>query len=276
MACVSAWLNWCVKKRRIWPTNPAALVERSTPDGRIETFDWPELVALVREAEARGLPSIGDAIVLAVDLSWSQQDILALQWGQVADGRIRHRRIKTGNAGNPPLLAIGRARLDAIRQRWSAERVRPTSVIVCELTGKPWSADTFRHHFAQIRAAVAKAMPAVSGKQFRDTRDTTVTYCIEAGLTLEQTCSRTLHKPSRAQAVIEKHYGAIRQDVADQAALKHDAHYQAKGYTFEQLLALPAPGRSAPSPRTASQIKKERDSYVDFYKIRVLFDCDIR
>jgi hypothetical protein len=239
MACVSAWLNWCVKKRRIWPTNPAALVERSAPDGRIVVYEWPELLALVRAAEAAGLASIGDAIVLAVDLSWSQQDVLALTWGQVNDGRVKHRRIKTGVAGNPPLLLIGRSRLDAIRQRWAGQKVRPTHVIVCELTGRPWSADTFRHYFSQIRATVAEQLPDVAGKQFRDTRDTTVTYCIEAGLTLEETCSRTLHKPTRAQAVIEKHYGAIRQTVADQAAIKLDAHYQAQGYSFETLLALP-------------------------------------
>jgi hypothetical protein len=244
MATVSAWLSWCVKKKRIWPSNPAELVERSTPDGRIEVFEWPELVALVRAAEARGLPSIADAIVLAVDLSWSQQDLLALNWGQIsADGHVKHRRIKTGVAGNPPLLAIGNARLELIRARWAPEKVRPTHVLICELTGKPWAADTFRHHFAEIRAAAAKEMASLAAKQFRDTRDTTVTYCIEGGLTLEETCSRTLHAPVRAQAVISKHYGAIRQGVTDGAAAKLDAHYKKMGYTFEEQLALPAPGQ---------------------------------
>ena len=241
MACVSAWLNWCVKKRRIWPTNPAALVERSTPKGRIVVFDWPEVVALVRAAEQAGLPSIADAIILAVDLSWSQQDILALTWGQLNDGRMKHRRIKTGVAGNPPLLAIGRTRLETIRRRWSAERVRPTHVIVCEMTGKPWVADTFRHKFSEIREAAG-----VKGKRFADLRDTAVTYCVEGGLTLEETCSRTLHAPSRAQAVIEAHYGAIRQQVADDAALKLEAHFQRMGYDFAQQLALPAPEAKRP------------------------------
>lgn len=246
MATVSAWLSWCVKKRRIWPSNPAELVERHAPDGRIEVFEWPELVALVRAAEARGLPSIADAIVLAVDLSWSQQDLLALSWGQIsADGHVKHRRIKTGIAGNPPLLKIGKDRLELIRARWAPEKVRPTHVLVCELTGKPWAADTFRHYFAEIRAVAAKTVPDLAKKQFRDTRDTTVTYCIEGGLTLEETCSRTLHAPVRAQAVISKHYGAIRQGVADAGAEKLDAHYAKMGYTFEEQLALPAPGQGS-------------------------------
>lgn len=251
MATVSAWLSWCVKKKRIWPSNPAELVERHAPDGRIEVFEWPELVALVRAAEARGLPSIADAIVLATDLSWSQQDLLALNWGQIsADGHVKHRRIKTGVAGNPPLLAIGKARLELIRARWAPEKVRPTQVIICELTGKPWAADTFRHYFAEIRAAaVAKLIadgatetPALATKQFRDTRDTTLTYCIEGGLTLEEACSRSLHTPLRAQAVMTKHYGAIRQVVADGGGAKLDAHYAKMGYTFEEQLALPSPG----------------------------------
>ena len=139
LACVSAWLGWCVKKRRVWPTNPAALVTRRAPAGRIVTWSWPELVALVRAAEAASLPSIADAIVLAVDLSWSQQDLLALTWGQISDdGHVKHRRIKTGVAGNPPLLAIGRARLAEIRERWADAKVRPTHVLVCEMTGNRW------------------------------------------------------------------------------------------------------------------------------------------
>ena len=237
MACVSAWLAWCVKKRRVWPTNPAALVRRAAPPGRIVIFTWPELVALAREADDLGLHSIADAVILAVDLSWSQQDLLALTWGQVSDdGHVKHRRIKTGVAGNPPLLAIGRKRLAQIRERWKAERVRPTHVLVCELTGQPWRPDTFRHSFAEIRAAAR-----IDGKQFRDLRDTAVTYCIDAGLTVEQTCSRTLHAPTRAQAVIEKHYGAIGQHVADAAALKLEDHFTRMGYSFDAPLAIEGP-----------------------------------
>ncbi len=41
--------------------------------------------------------------------------------------------------------------------------------------------------------------------------------------------------------MIEKHYGAIRQVVADEAATKLDAHFVRMGYSFEALLALPAP-----------------------------------
>lgn len=248
LASVSAWLAWCVKKRRVWPTNPAALVARAAPDGRIVIFDWPELVALVRQAEALGFYSIADAIILAVDLSWGQQDLLSLTWGQISDdGHVRHRRIKTGVAGNPPLLSIGAARIKAIRARWAGQGVRPTHVLVCELPevrpGQPWAADSFRHKFAEIRSLVAAQRPAVAAKQFRDLRDTAITFAYEAKLEVAEICSRTLHAPERAQAVIAKHYGAIRQGLTDEAGAQLDAHYQRMGYNFNDLLALPAPAK---------------------------------
>ena len=231
LAAASAWFGWCVKKRRVWASNPAAGVERETPDGRIRVAGYDELEALVASANALGLASIADAVILAVDLSWSQQDLLALTWGQIAaDGRVKHRRIKTGVAGNPPLLAAGRRRLELVRERWREARVRPTHVLVREATSLAWDEHAFRHAYADVRAHAAARCAAVADLQFRDLRDTAVTYGIEAGLTVEEICSRTLHEPARAQAVITKHYGAIRQEVADGAARKLDAHLASKGY----------------------------------------------
>ena len=234
VAATGAWLGWLVRRKRLWTVNPIAGVERVTLGGRIVVFDWPEVVALVRAADAAGRASIGDAIVLAVDLSWSQQDLLALTWGQIDDAwRVKHRRIKTGVLSSPPLLALGKGRLNVITERWREARVRPTHVIVCELTGKPWSAHTFRHEFAAIRATAAKEQPSILGKTFRDLRDTAVTYAYEAGLDVPEICSRTQHNPTRAQAVIEKHYGMIRQGIADAGAAKLDAHFIAAGYQLE-------------------------------------------
>lgn len=244
LAAASAWLAWCVRKKRIWPSNPAELVERKTPGGRIVVFDWPEIIALVRAADALGLRSIGDAIILAVDLSWSQQDLLAMTWSQIsADFHAKHRRIKTGVAGNPQLLPLGVLRLKEIAGRWPDIRQRPDQVLICERSGKPWAATEFRHTFAAVRAQAVEAvkLPDLAGKQFRDLRDTAITYGIDAGLTVEEICSRSLHEPARAQAVISKHYGAIRQGVADRAAEKLAGHFAAMGYQLEPVLALPAP-----------------------------------
>jgi hypothetical protein len=246
LAVVGAWCGWIVKPKRLWATNPCSQVERETPDGRIVVWEWPELVALVRSADALGLASIGDAVILGVDLSWNQQDLLALTWGQVrSDGRVTGRRIKTNIAGSPKLLPIGLARLKAIAARRPDVKPLPVApVLVCELTGRKWVADTFRHKFAQVRAHAAKELPTIACKRFQDLRDTAVTVGIDAGLTLEQICSRTMHDPASAQAVITKHYGAIGRDVADAGAAKLEAHFKALGLTFDAPLALPAPSEN--------------------------------
>jgi hypothetical protein len=255
-AAVSAWLGWCVKRKRLWPTNPAAQVEREALNGRIVVWEWPELVALVRAAEALGFASIADAVVLAVDLSFGEQDLLALTWGDVtADLRVRHRRIKTGVAGAPPLLAIGRDRLRQIAARRPGVTPLPGApILVCELTGRAWSADTFRHRFAQVRALAARDHPGAAAKQFRDLRDTAITYAQEAGLGLTEICSRSLHAPARAQAVIDKHYGAIRQGVANAGAAKLEAHFAGMGYSFE----APRDAERLAAPEILAQAEKVR------------------
>lgn len=241
-AAVSAWLGWLKKPRNILATNPAEMVVRVAVDGRLVTYEWPEIVALVRAADALGMPSIGDAVVFGIDLSWSQQDVLAINWGQIAEGRVRHRRIKTGNAGRPKLLPVGAARLEAIiARRGNVTPLPGAPVVVCELTGERWNVHTFRHEFAKIRAHAARDCPSVASKRFQDLRDTAVTYCYEAGLSLEEICSRTLHDPDSARRVLQKHYGQITQDVSDAAAAKLEARFTAKGWNLDQLLALPAP-----------------------------------
>lgn len=247
MAAASAWLAWVVDRKNMLPFNPALRVPRATPDGRIVVFEWDELKAMVAAAEALGAASVADAIILAVDLSWSQQDVLALTRGQLNGEplHVKHRRIKTGVAGNPPLLAIGRARVEAMLARQAAATVKPIDagaapLVVCEASGEAWKPDAFRKRFAEVRALAATICAGVAGKQFRDLRDTAVTYCYDAGLAVPEICSRTLHTPERAQAVIAKHYGAIGQGLTDVAGAKLEAHYEAKGYTFDQLPEIKA------------------------------------
>ncbi|PZQ63388.1 MAG: hypothetical protein DI570_09350, partial [Phenylobacterium zucineum] len=154
LAEVSTWLNWCVTRRAI-RQNWATLVDRTTPPGRIRVGTWDELRALIEAAEAAGLPSIADSIILGVDLSWSQTDRLKLRWPQISpEYTVKGARQKTGRTGATPLLAsLGRPRIDAIRARQRqlyGENVQPTHVLICELTGKPWKADYYRKKFAEI------------------------------------------------------------------------------------------------------------------------------
>jgi hypothetical protein len=230
LAAASAWLAWCHrhKSRRI--QNWALDVERETPPGRIRPLKWPEVQALVWAAEQLRLWSMADAIILGIDLSWSQVDRLALTWDRARGGRCRTARQKTGRVGGTPLLELGRKRLAQILRRQRRMPARPTHVLWCERTGAPWKPDHYRHVFGEeVRPLAATRCPSLADATDADLRDTAVTYARNAGLTIEETCSRTLQSRTRVLALWDKAYGEIGEEIADAGAAKMNAHMRKRG-----------------------------------------------
>lgn len=241
LTIASTWLSWCRLRRTRRIHNWAAEVDRVTPSGRIRVFTWPELQALVRAAEELGWVSIADAVILGVDLSWSQADRLALTWDRVVtdmNGRLRALtrsqitegpkgqklgRAKTGRIGGTPFLAMGRERIEQIRARHTALDAHPTHVLVCDTTGRPWKSDYYKHKFADVRALAATYCPSVADGRDQDLRDTAVTFCRRAGLTIEETCSRTLQSRRRVLDLWDQAYGEIGEEIADSGADRMDA-----------------------------------------------------
>jgi hypothetical protein len=245
LTITSAWLSWCRLRRTRRIHNWAAEVDRLTAPGRIRVFTWPELQALVRAAEDMGWHSIADSIVLGVDLSWSQADRLALTWNRVItdiNGRQRALtrsqltegpkgqklgRAKTGRIGGTPFLDMGRQRIEQIRARQAHRNDMrndpPTHVLICDTTGEPWKADYYKHKFADVRARAALACPSVADGRDQDLRDTAVTFCRRAGLTIEETCSRTLQSRRRVLDLWDQAYGEIGEEIADSGADRMDA-----------------------------------------------------
>lgn len=66
---------------------------------------------------------------------------------------------------------------------------------------------------------------------FMDARDTFITLAREAELTVEQTCSRSQHQPTRGDAVWQKHYSAITPATAASGTAKMGAHRAGAGWT---------------------------------------------
>lgn len=237
MATAGSFLSWinAYKTRRVM--NWAGVVQRTTPDGRIVTLSWEEIVALVRAADTLGLHSIGDAIVLAFDTGWSQVDVLQLTWAQVQDGRLAGARQKTGRKGTTPLTFLGRQRLAALEARRRAGDPKADNVtallkgpvILCERTGKAWKSDHFRHLFAEVRFWAAWSAPGLTDKTFADLRDTAFTWGTDAGLSNEGKASRSRHSLRNIDQMADRHYGEISSDVADQAAAQMEALYRARG-----------------------------------------------
>lgn len=226
---VSAWLTWCRKNARAVPANWAETVARETPRGRLVVWELGQMQRFIARAEAMGLHSLADSMVLGVDLSWSQGDRLALTWDRIgAENRVRSCRRKTGAAMETRLLdTLGGARLDAIRKRQAVlfgPHVKPTHVLVCEDTGAPWKADWYRHRFAEVRDA-----EGLGDLHDQDLRDTAVTIAYEASLTEPEIASRTGHSLKRIREILDAHYGQISRAVGDNGARKLQRHIRKEG-----------------------------------------------
>lgn len=242
MAVAGVWLSWCRARKTRRIHNWAAEVKRTTPRGRIRVLTWPELTHLIATAEAKGYPSIADAVILGVDLSWSQADRLSLAWNRVRiddNGRLRAwtrsqitdgpdaqhlGRQKTGRVGGTPFLQMGRRRIEIIAERQRGMDAQPTHVLWCETTDAPWKPDHFRHTFAEIRNAAAVTMPSLADATDQDIRDTAITLCRMAGLSIDATCARTIQSRRRVLDLWDESYGEIGPEIADEGADQLDAY----------------------------------------------------
>lgn len=241
MAAVSGWLRWCWRNesrsiRQEWVTD----VDRETPPGRIRTYTVEEFRVMVATADRMGWRSIGDSIVLGLDLSWSQVDRLKLTWSRLIDFRAftgSEGRTKTGRVGGTPLTSLGRARIQQIAARQAKMDPRPTHIIWCETTGRPWHHKSYGDRFAEIRAEAARTCPSLlddpetghKGVWDADLRDTAFTWMKAAGLSDDGIASRTIQSRKHIAQLGDEHYGEIGPDIADPAALAYDAYLKKIG-----------------------------------------------
>lgn len=201
---------------------------------------WPReaVAAFVALADEQGCHSIGTAVALNEWFGQREGDILRMPRSIIRNGTLIVRQSKTGATVTLPVAMVAAlqsrltaelARADA-RHAQAAQAARekhrpppplPTSILVCETTGRAWNGDHFRHTFAELRAKLAERTPffeidyllpgrdmedpdafrvATTGLIFMRMRHTAVTRGAEAGATPQQTSGITGH----AQTTIEK------------------------------------------------------------------------
>jgi site-specific recombinase XerD len=76
------------------------------------------------------------------------------------------------------------------RARQKASANPSTHVVVCEMTGRPWQAEIFSHHFREI----ASACGIPPGLQYRDLRATAATELSNSGADIIHMSTHTGHK----------------------------------------------------------------------------------
>lgn len=231
LAAAGAWLKWCQKHqsaaiRRGW----ASEVSRDTPPGRIRPWTAVEFKAMVAAADALGLHSIGDSIVLGLDLSWSLIDRLQLDWSNTANDRAftgASGRAKTGRVGGTPFTSLGLARLGLIRDRLRKAEVQPhpdRPILISEATQAPYDTEGshYRRQFAKVRAQAALTVASCAEIRDQDLRDTAFTWMKNAGLDDDGIASRTLQSRAHIGQLGDHHYGEIGPAIADRAMRQYD------------------------------------------------------
>lgn len=260
LAVASVFITWCWKKKRIkaMAANPVELIDRAPPAGKIRVGTQAELSAILASADHLNLSSVGDAVMMALDLGWSLKDLLRLERRQltrIPDDAgaprwhvVRVARAKTGVASSEiPLLAIGEACVNRIVARHAGQAITPARLIVREASARNrsgvWTARAFNDAWRAVRDHAAATAPTlltgdgVEGSEFNaafdfmDTRDTFITLCHDADMSAAEVCKRSLHKDhARVLAVWAKHYGTGGRAVGRSGAKKMGAHMDATGW----------------------------------------------
>ncbi|HET7384929.1 MAG TPA: tyrosine-type recombinase/integrase [Pseudolabrys sp.] len=156
------------------------------------------------------------ALLLALWTGARQGDLLRLTWAAYDGARIRLRQGKTGKRVTIPVGAPLKAALDA-----AIAAGRPTTTILSNTRGKPWTEDGFRTSWGKAfdRSGLSDDL------HFHDLRGTAATRLALAGCTVPQIAAITGHSMKDVESILEAHYlgGAI--ELAEAAIVKLNAVY---------------------------------------------------
>ncbi len=229
-------LGWAVDHERA-TVNPMDRVTIREPKARHHL--WPDhcIDAMVAMADARGLPSIGDAILLAADTGQRESDLLAFRrMPRRADGR-RWMRLQQGKTGvwiDIPFTARLDARIDQAEARHAKRKIASVRLLVRETDGQPWPQEAFIRAVAEVRtAAIAGSQqhqlepcPEMAGLQFRDLRRTIIVRLAEAGVDLPGIAAISGHKIELCKKILETYLPRTSKMAA--AAIEKLEAYRAK------------------------------------------------
>lgn len=163
--------------------------------------------AMVEAADRLGWHSIGTAITVNGWLGQRLRDVVALPRFEAADGWLTFRQSKRKRVVSLPLHLVPQlvARLEAEAARPGAVQ-SATHLLVHDRTGKPWREDTFKHRFAEVRAAAAEARPRCAELWFMELRHTAITRMHEAGLEPLAIAGVSGHTVGGVQQILDRHY----------------------------------------------------------------------
>lgn len=212
--------------------NPAERLKLKSVPPRVVIWP-PSIVArYVEIADETGHAALADAVVIALHTGQRAGDVLALEEPKIDGARALFQQSKRGARVAVPFTDPLARRIDSIRRR----RRRLAGVVdlaiarrlVLRADGKPYTYDIMAKEFRLVRALTAAELPAASGLNFQDLRDTAITRLALAGCTVAEIRSITGHSLETVHQVL-KHYLALDDRMAVAAIDKLQSWMDAEG-----------------------------------------------
>ncbi|WP_211870047.1 site-specific integrase [Neoroseomonas terrae] len=201
-------------------SNPAAQPGISLRRAREPVLWKPEHVRqMAAVADRLSWRSVGTAILLNEWIGQREADVLKLPPWKVSAEALLIQQGKTRRWVSLPIHLVPQ-----LVERVKGETERPgavqslTHLLVHEGTGQEWNEHTFRHVFAEVRAAAVAGMPAegeapaiepmpsCADLRFMELRHTAVTRLHEAGVDDLGIAGITGHTPGSVKAILARHY----------------------------------------------------------------------
>ncbi len=184
-------------------SNPCQRLGTRTPPPRDRVATWDEIFALLDAAAALGLSATGNAMLISLLTGQRQTDVLGARAGDfymldphrlpVQPGlgdHDAHRPIwvwdfTRSKRGNAALIELHPRLIPVISQLVMRAEGPEQKLLIDDLTGRPFSRDTFASRFKKIRTEAANRTPSVASLQFRDLRRTNAVMAREAGASID-------------------------------------------------------------------------------------------
>lgn len=226
-------------------SNPWLKMNRPATPHRLAIWLPAQVDAFLEAADAcEDTRSVGDTLVLGLHTAQRLSDVLTYPDRIFRGDRIMLSQLKTKALIDVKMTQQVSTRVADIRARRRDANVPAIggTLIVNELTGQAYDANSFNKRFRLVRERAAKKLPAVdigdawhgprlyelAELQFRDLRDTAVTRLALAGCTLAQIAAITGHSLQSITDIM-KHYLALNRAMADQATDLLEAWLQREG-----------------------------------------------
>lgn len=186
-------------------TNLAKGLKLPGAEGRDQVWPDEAITKFCATATAMNRRSFALAVRMASDLGQRQGDILAMHRGQRRGMAMVIRPQKTRRRVKKPILVPILPELADMLERGPTVG---TVYVISEETGQPYKPDTFRHIFAEIRAAagideIAQRHGIEGNLLFMDLRRTAVVHLARAGCSVPEIAAITGHSVSHTVSILE-------------------------------------------------------------------------